>query len=422
MSSILSAQSKDYCGLQKQNSIKFASEKKAQNFVRAAVKLDTYCKDKSNASFIDSLINSSNIKVKYIDIGSERYMLPKPWEIELDDIREKSKTRIPTQVDSVFAKKQRQLFALKYDEVNFNFKYFITKKDNIYSIHDFDLNVLITNLQGVKWIYFNQLQANDEFIKIYKDDKDGIYDLKNKKVLGDRFAKNVYDVSKNEKVLFFLYDDRPVDLSGKYVFEDDQIFVKQIGIEPENFILKNKRLNKEVVYDLNMKPISKAYDFVWDIKGLFFTETNEDDYILDKQGKELKKLATNEKIETLPTEFGTHFIHTLGGEKSIVNEKLKIVNSLKYKDVKVINFINILFCKKGDNEIDLVDIDLDILSKLKTKSLHIAYNNNNGFYYIVNNDNTYYAIDVFGNQKSDKFGTIKELVEKNNFEIYKEIY
>ncbi len=72
--------------------------------------------------------------------------------------------------------------------------------------------------------------------------------------------------------------------------------------------------------------------------------------------------------------------------KSIVNEKLKIVNSLKYKDVKVINFINILFCKKGDNEIDLVDIDLDILSKLKTKSLHIAYNNNNGFYYIVNNE------------------------------------
>lgn len=141
-------------------------------------------------------------------------------------------------MDSLIKQKRQQLEALNYYNISFNFEYFITEKDKKYSIHDFDLNVLIDDLNSVNWIHFNYIKVSDQFIKIYKEGKEAIYDLNNKRILGDRFAKNIYPITKNEKLLFFLYDDRPFDLLGKYVFADDKVFVKTIQFDSENFILK----------------------------------------------------------------------------------------------------------------------------------------------------------------------------------------
>lgn len=420
-------QNKDYCTVQQQDLLKYASEKDEKKFLRTVQKIEIYCKESFDTVVIDSLIKSSNFKIHRI--GTNSYKIIEQFQIDLQDIIERSKNNTTDSIDNVIAEKRKELEFLNYHNIRFNNEYFITEKDKKYSIHDFQLNILITDLSSVNWVNLNPIEVSDEFIKVYKNGKEAIYNLKKKNILSDKYCENISAIIKDKKILFFLYDDKPVNLQGESVFSDTNMYVKHgvatIFPNNENLIIAYKGKNEEMLYNFNIKKISKKYNSLWNVGSygeLFVGKNNDENYLLNKSGTEIKQLKGEEKLEALPNIFGPYYIYTLFDKKSIVNEKVEVINSIKYNDIRIINNLNFLFCKYNNDEFHLLDLDLNILSKFKSESLNVVLNSDYDFIFILKNGNKYYAVDFFGNIKSEKFNSIKELEDVNKFKIYSEVY
>lgn len=422
------SQEDNYCSALQEDLNRYASKKDDANFLKTVNKITLYCNSELNPSKIDSLIQHFDLKIishssqfknlkayKFFNV----YQIKEDHQILLENLL--AKDRKSDKIDTILNEKREQLKTLGYYDIRFNHEYFITDKDKVTSIHNFNLTPIITNLSGVNWISFNSIESSDQFIKIHKEGKTAIFDLKNKTILADRFTDDLQVVIKNKKILFFLYKNCPVDVLGNYIFGESKFLKGFFYPNSTVFIIADRALNEEALYNINLEKVSKTYNSIWQkrgVDGLFDAIRDNDTYLINRYGVEVKKYHDSEKIKALSDIYGTYYIHSFENGANIINDNLNIINSSPYQTITEVSIDKILVCKKYNGEFHFLDFEFTILATLKAKSIIYALNEDNDIIYIVDNNNTYYIVDVFGKQQSEVFQNIDTLLTNNSLKVF----
>ncbi|WP_158960860.1 hypothetical protein [Myroides fluvii] len=409
------SQTTDYClDLKKQLHLNSSSEGEFLNLVNKNKK---YCLNQWSKELLDSIIAVRSYNFEPLVI-IPYYREKTEYERFIEGYTFKS-----DELYSFIDERKEQLKELGYSTISFNYDYYYAGKDGIYTLFDSELKPLITDLQGVNWLYsklYFDVEEISHYAVIRKEGKTAIFDLKASKIVGNIFAdRNYMPIIANKKIVFFHLDKQLVDLEGNLFIENQNSSrtVRNVDVFPEvQLILYEEVRNKMYLINFKKEVVSKTYDGIYPYfsNGHGFEAIKDGKkYVLNRFGKEIKQLEVDEELKVY---LGKYFIYKKGGLQGIVDEDLKLVVPLVYTAIKYEEITETFWCKTEKGKIVVLDFDLNQMMTFQKDSAAIVYDNKRReIYYINKQGKQYGVVDLLGRAKTPTFDTLEELRANTDF-------